>query len=65
MPAEQIVTSTDWKARTGELLDQLLGGDRILITRHGRTVAAVVSLADLEALRELDRINSSRQPGKR
>lgn len=57
---ETEVTSTEWKARTGELLDQVLGGKRLVIGRHGRPVAAVVSLEDLEALRELDRINAAR-----
>jgi prevent-host-death family protein len=36
------VTATEAKAKLLSLLDQLIGGDEVEITRHGRTVARLV-----------------------
>jgi prevent-host-death family protein len=34
----------------GGLIDRVLAGERIVVTRHGRRVLALVGLKDLEAL---------------
>jgi prevent-host-death family protein len=45
------LTADEAKSRFGELLGRAgFGGERIVITRHGKPIAAFVSLRDLEAL---------------
>jgi prevent-host-death family protein len=53
MPARIPVTQA--RAALADLVNRVVyGGERIALTRHGRTVAALVSAADLERLRRLD-----------
>jgi prevent-host-death family protein len=45
------LSSVEAKDRFGELLGRAgFGNERILITRHGRPVAAVIGMRDLESL---------------
>ena len=49
------VASADGKDRFGELLGRAaFGGERIVITRFGKPVAAFIGLRDLETLEALD-----------
>jgi len=41
------------KAAFGECLRQAERGEPVVVTRHGRTVAAIVSMEDFERLRRL------------
>ncbi|WP_055588026.1 type II toxin-antitoxin system Phd/YefM family antitoxin [Peterkaempfera griseoplana] len=53
MPAEIPVTQA--RAAIADLVNRVAyAGERIALTRHGRTVAALVSAEDLERLRALD-----------
>jgi prevent-host-death family protein len=53
MPDEIPVTQA--RAAIADLVNRVAyGGERIALTRHGRTVAALVSADDLERLRLLD-----------
>ena len=59
------VTATEARASLPQLLDRVLAGEEVTITRHGRTVAVMVrpdalrvrradrALADAEAVRDL------------
>ncbi|MBI2565806.1 MAG: type II toxin-antitoxin system prevent-host-death family antitoxin [Candidatus Schekmanbacteria bacterium] len=47
------------KARLAECIRRAEEGDRVVITRHGKVVAALVSAADLAELRRL-RVRSDR-----
>lgn len=44
------ITASDARNNMGDLLDRVLGGERITITRHGKPIAALVGPRDLEAL---------------
>jgi len=46
------VTATEAKAKIVSLLDDVVGGDEIEITRHGRPVARLVPVAGAAALRD-------------
>lgn len=49
------VTSDEGKNRFGDVLNRAgYGNERIVITRFGKPVAAVVGMRDLEALEEID-----------
>lgn len=48
--APAAVTASDARNRMGDLLDRTLGGERIKIQRHGKTVAVLVPAADLAVL---------------
>lgn len=53
MPARIPVTQA--RAAIADLVNRVAyGGERIALTRHGRTVAALVSADDLERLRRLE-----------
>jgi len=41
-PTWTTITATDIRRRGGELLDQVLAGSWMVVTRHGRPVAAFV-----------------------
>jgi prevent-host-death family protein len=43
------ITATDAKNNFGGLLDQVTASGRVDITKHGRVVAVVLSLAELRA----------------
>jgi prevent-host-death family protein len=50
------VPVTQARAEFAELINRAAyGGERIVVTRHGKPIAAFVSAADLERLRQLDR----------
>ena len=50
----EVIPSNDANARFGELMQRAQhGGERFLVTRHGRPAAAIVPIADLERLRTL------------
>ena len=58
---EETVTVTQARAEFAELMNRAAyGGERIVVTRHGRPIGALVSAADLERLQQLDR---EREPG--
>lgn len=40
-PTTSTFTTTDLKNRTGEILDRVMAGGHVLLTRHGRIVAEV------------------------
>jgi prevent-host-death family protein len=44
------VTALDVRRKFGQIVDEAAGGERIVIERAGRPVAALVPLADLELL---------------
>jgi prevent-host-death family protein len=53
MPVDPLMTLRDAKNRLSELIDQVeREHDRIVITKHGRPAAVVVSVQDLESLEE-------------
>lgn len=49
------VTAMDLRNRAGELLARILyGGERFIVERKGKPVAALISLEDLELLEHLE-----------
>ncbi|KRD13233.1 MULTISPECIES: type II toxin-antitoxin system Phd/YefM family antitoxin [unclassified Streptomyces] len=47
---------TQARAELAELINRVVyGGERVVVTRHGKPLVALVSAADLERLDELDR----------
>ncbi len=47
-------TSTELQDRISELMNRVsYGGERIVLTRHGKPIAAIVGIKDLERLRTL------------
>ena len=58
---EKHISVADVKARFADVLDGVLHrGERYVVERHGREVAAIVALADLE---KLDRAPSGKASG--
>lgn len=54
MPHEIPVTQA--RAEFADLVNRVVyAGERVVVTRHGKPLAALVSAADLERLEELDR----------
>ena len=52
----EFVTNTELRKTLGQHLSQVrFGGKRFLIYRHGREIAALVSVRDLDRLEEFDR----------
>jgi prevent-host-death family protein len=49
------VTATEAKARLLQLLDQVESGERIEITRHGRTIARIEPAKGPHALKDMFR----------
>src|SRR6185312_6653657 len=50
-PRYEEVTIEDVRTNLGDLANRVgYGGERLVITRHGKPVAALVSIADLERL---------------
>ena len=47
---ETAITASDARNNMGDLLDRVIAGERITITRHGKKIAAIVGARDLEAL---------------
>ncbi len=48
-------TSTELQDRISELMNRVsYGGERIVLTRHGKPIAAIVGIKDLERLRTLE-----------
>jgi prevent-host-death family protein len=47
---------TQARAELADLINKVVyGGERVVVTRHGKPLVALVSAADLERLEELDR----------
>ncbi|MDX3579909.1 MULTISPECIES: type II toxin-antitoxin system Phd/YefM family antitoxin [unclassified Streptomyces] len=47
---------TQARAELADLINRVVyGGERVVVTRHGKPLVALVSAADLERLDELDR----------
>lgn len=44
------ITATDARLRLGEMIDAAISGDRVVIHRHGKQLAALVGMRELEAL---------------
>lgn len=45
------ITATDVRDRLGEMIDRTLAGDRVVISRHGKTIAALIGAQDFDRLR--------------
>ena len=54
------VTALEVRAKFGQVLDEAASGERIVVERAGRPVAAIVPLADLELL-DPERIRERRR----
>jgi prevent-host-death family protein len=55
--ANRTFTTAEARSRLSEVIDQARhGANRIVLTRHGKSVAAVVPIADLELLQEIERL---------
>jgi prevent-host-death family protein len=55
MSSAEEIPVTQARAAFADLVNRVgYGGERIVVTRHGRPLAALVSAADLERLRRLD-----------
>ncbi|BAL89444.1 hypothetical protein AMIS_42240 [Actinoplanes missouriensis 431] len=53
---DETVTVTQARAEFADLMNRAAyGGERIVVTRHGRPIGALISAADLERLERLDR----------
>ncbi|GLF95664.1 type II toxin-antitoxin system Phd/YefM family antitoxin [Streptomyces yaizuensis] len=53
---------TQARAELAELINRVVyGGERVVVTRHGKPLAALVSAADLARLEELDRREGGRE----
>ena len=51
---------TQARAELADLINRVVyGGERVVVTRHGKPLVALVSAADLERLDELDKIDES------
>ncbi len=48
------VTATEGRVRLTELMNRAFQGERIVLTNHGRRVAAIIGMVDFERLRVLD-----------
>ena len=55
--ANRVYTTAEARDRFSEVVNEAsYGSKRVLLTRHGKSVAAVVSVADLELLQQIERI---------
>ncbi|MFH8616249.1 type II toxin-antitoxin system Phd/YefM family antitoxin [Streptomyces sp. NPDC017979] len=53
---------TQARAELAELINRVVyGGERVVVTRHGKPLVALVSSEDLERLEELDRAGDDEQ----
>ncbi len=49
------ITIVDFQDRLAEITNRAsYGGERIVLTRHGKPIAAIVGIKDLERLRTLE-----------
>ncbi|WP_405857005.1 type II toxin-antitoxin system Phd/YefM family antitoxin [Streptomyces sp. NBC_01515] len=49
---------TQARAELADLINRVVyGGERVVVTRHGKPLVALVSAADLERLEELDKLD--------
>lgn len=56
-PARVELPADEAKSRFGELIARTgFGNERIVITRHGKPLSAVIGLRDLEALEALEQV---------
>ncbi|MFJ3414874.1 type II toxin-antitoxin system Phd/YefM family antitoxin [Streptomyces sp. NPDC086082] len=52
---------TQARAELADLINRVVyGGERVVVTRHGKPLVALVSAADLERLDELDKAGEER-----
>jgi prevent-host-death family protein len=64
LPMQQL-NSADLRSNIADTVNRVAyGHERILLTRRGQPLAALVSLADLERLRELERRPRARPAGR-
>lgn len=49
----QEITSNDLRRKGSEILDQVLKGERLFVTRNGRTVGALIPIDDYYQLNEV------------
>jgi prevent-host-death family protein len=55
--ANRVYTTAEARDRFSEVVNEAsYGSKRVLLTRHGKSVAAVVSVADLELLQQIERL---------
>ena len=55
--ADRVYTTGEARDRLSEVVNEACYGfKRVVLTRHGRKVAAIVSIADLELLKEIERL---------
>lgn len=59
-PPQRVLAVAEAKAAFAECLRQAERGETVIVTRHGKTVAAIVSLEDYDALA---RIKAAGPPG--
>lgn len=58
------IPATKARAELAELLTRVAyAGERVTLTRHGKPLGALVSIADLHRLEELDRQPDAGRPG--
>ncbi|WP_406462471.1 type II toxin-antitoxin system Phd/YefM family antitoxin [Streptomyces sp. NBC_01622] len=51
---------TQARAELADLINRVVyGGERVVVTRHGKPLVALVSAADLERLDELDKLDAN------
>jgi len=56
------ISFVDLRKKLAECVNKVAyGGDRIIITRHGKEAAAIVSIGDLWALQEFDKLEDKAQ----
>lgn len=50
----EVMSATEVRMHFGQVMRQVVKGERIVVQRGGKPVVAVISLADLERLQEID-----------
>ncbi|WP_328684780.1 type II toxin-antitoxin system Phd/YefM family antitoxin [Streptomyces sp. NBC_01261] len=56
---------TQARAELADLINRVVyGGERVVVTRHGKPLVALVSAADLERLGELDKLDRLDEPAE-
>lgn len=56
---EREMTLGAWRLAPGLVMDQVNAGGRVVLVKHGRPHAALISLAQLEDLRALEGIKAA------
>ncbi|TWV46064.1 type II toxin-antitoxin system Phd/YefM family antitoxin [Streptomyces misionensis] len=56
---------TQARAELADLINRVVyGGERVVVTRHGKPLVALVSAADLERLDALEALDGAAEPGE-